>query len=421
MIIIKYQILLVSKMLFSRKEQILMNKEKIKNTLKSNKMIFAIYYYLVSFILKFVGVFFKIDKSKLLFVVYGGQRYDDSPKVIYERLKEKNSDFRYIWAFQNPDAFKNVIPENEMVKIDSFSYFFHALSSGYWITNSSASRGLNFLKKDTKNIMFTHGMTGIKHIGSDINNKSTQFGNDIHKERRDIIFVEGNLTEINILERAMKLSQNYFKNTGLPRNDELFSINDEKVKVLRKKMGIPNDKKVILYAPTFRDNTRSKNRGVTLNPPINFDYWEEKLGTEYVLLFTAHYEISNLIDIPKSEFIINAFKYPEINDLLIVSDILISDYSSIFFDFALLERPIFSFAFDFDEYKRERGLYDGYEKLFCYGVHKNEVDLIKAILNINYDIASEYTKDFVKYQYFEHFDPSVDRCIAAIFEEDLEN
>lgn len=380
-------------------------------------MIYLIYYYFISFILRIFGFFVKVDENKILFVVYGGQRFDDSPRVIYEHLKKQSSNFKYIWAFKDPEDFKKYLPNQEMVRIDSVSYFYHALSSRYWITNSSASRGLNFLKKETKNMMFTHGMTGIKHTGSDINDETTQYNRNIYKERQDLVFLEGNSKEVNILAKAWDLPRKVFRNVGLPRNDELFKISQEKIMSLRKKLNIPNGKKVILYAPTFRDYIKDEKNSVTLNPPINFEYWEKRLGSEYVLLFTAHYEIANLIDIPKTDFVINAFKYPQINDLLIVSDLIISDYSSVFFDFSLLEKPMFSFAFDFDEYSERRGLYDGYEQLFPDGVHRGEESLITSILNMNYEDACRYTKENVKYKYFEHFDPSVERCIKNIFEE----
>ena len=215
-------------------------KARIKAIVKNSSFIYSIYYYFGSVILKILGLFIRTDKNLILFVSYGGKKYDDSPRVIYEYLLKHpvSSKHKYVWAFTEPDKFIG-IPNK--VKIDTIKYYIVALKAGYWITNSSASRGLNFKKRATKNIMFQHGMTAIKKNGADMEVKK-----GIHRkhyfEKYDAIFVEGKF-ETKILIHAMHQDRNVFFVTGLPRNDSLVNVNIENVLRIKQKLNIPLDKK----------------------------------------------------------------------------------------------------------------------------------------------------------------------------------
>lgn len=387
----------------------------IKNILKTNKFIFLIYTNIFSFLLKILGFFIVTNPKQILFVVYGGQRYDDSPKAVYEAMlaDPRFTDFTFKWAFLNPDSVNEVSTQNKL-KIDTLEYFIEALKSKYWITNSSASRGLNFMKNSTKNIFFTHGMTGIKKIGIDIKNRS---GFDLFKERHDYIVLEGKKEE-EIIRRAWRVNDSTkILNIGLPRNDDLFTRSADSILILKHKLGLPQDKKVILYAPTFREYNRDSKFSTLLKPPFDFDNWYRELGDDYILLLTAHYEVSKLMNVPDNHpFIVNAFGYPNINDLIVVADLLISDYSSIIFDFALTERPIFSYSYDYDQYSEQRGLYDGYDNLFYNGILKSETEVIEAIKHLDFEVQSEFTKT-VKDTYFSHYADATERFIEVFVEE----
>ena len=134
---------------------------QLKAIVKNSSLIYCMYYYVGSLLFKIIGFFIKTDKNLILFVSYGGKKYDDSPKILYEYLIKNpiSPEHKYVWAFIEPSKFENV---PNKVKIDSFKYYITALKAGYWVTNSSASRGLNFKKSATKNILFEHGMVGIK-------------------------------------------------------------------------------------------------------------------------------------------------------------------------------------------------------------------------------------------------------------------
>ena len=390
-------------------------KSKIKAFVKRNKAIYSLYYHLGSFFLRFIGLFIRTDPDLILFISYGGQKYDDSPRVVYEYLLKHpvSSKHKYVWAFIEPDKFPQV---EQKVKVDTLSYYITAMRAGYWVTNSSASRGLNFRKKQTKNYLFQHGMAGIKKIGTDVELFDKAFRIGFH-ETFDAVFIEGK-KELDILPRAWQMDPSVFRMTGLPRNDDLATVTEDEIRRIKNRLGIPLSKKVILYAPTFREFSRAEDGRNALGIPIDFSKWEAALGTKYVLLVTAHYEVAKLLDeLPKNDFVINAFQYPVLNDLIKVSDILISDYSSIVFDYSILERPIFCYGYDYDSYSRERGLYADLDQLFSHGVLRTEDALLKAILEMDYSAECKYTKDHIKDEYIAAYGNAAEKAVQIIFKE----
>ena len=212
------------------------------------------------------------------------------------------------------------------------------------------------------------------------------------------------------------MDSSVFYTTGLPRKDDLSTVTEEEISTIKDRLGIPQSKKVILYAPTFREFSRADDGRNALEIPIDFSKWEAALGQEYVLLVTAHYEVAKLLDeLPKNDFVINAFKYPVLNDLIKASDILISDYSSIVFDYSIMERPIFCYGYDYDTYLAERGLYTDLEQLFSHGVLRTADEVLKAIQEINYEQECEYTRDHIKNEYIAAYGDAASAAVQLIF------
>lgn len=389
----------------------------LKTFVKNNRFVYTLYYLAGSLALRFIGLFVKPDPNLILFASYGGRKFDDSPRVVYEYLQKHpvSESHRYIWAFAKPEDFPDV---PDKVRIDTVSYYLTALRSGYWITNTSIARGLNFKPKNTKNILFNHGMIGIKRIGFDVLQKEKSFVTAFH-EKYDYVFVEGK-KEIPILSKVWNLDESVFRTTGLPRNDDLIGFSADEVVKIKNKLGIPDGKRVILYAPTFRDYDKTADGSSALHLPISFDKWDAALGEEYVLLVTAHYEVAKFLEsLPHNDFIVNAFGYPYINDLIKVSDILITDYSSIVFDYAILERPIFCYGYDYDTFRVVRGTYMDIDKLFCEGVIQDEDLLLNAIRNMDYAKQCHYTKTRIKEEFLASYGDSAKKAVDIIFENEI--
>jgi CDP-glycerol glycerophosphotransferase len=152
---------------------------------------------------------------------------------------------------------------------------------------------------------------------------------------------------------------------GYPRNDFLTTHTAADIARVKARLGVPEGKKVVLYAPTWRDNQHSSGVGYTYKAEADFDALRAALGEDYVILFRAHYFISNSFDFSGTGgFVVDVSRVDDINDLYVISDMLVTDYSSVFFDFANLRRPMAFFMYDLDHYESDlRGFYLSLDEL----------------------------------------------------------
>ncbi len=375
---------------------------------KSNQVIYTVYYYLGTFIVNLLKLFVKPEGKLFLFISYGGKQYDDSPKEIYEYMlrDERFDGYKFVWAFREPDKF--ILPKGITVKTDTFKYYLTALKARVWITNVAVERGLNFKGKNTLYFCTWHG-TPIKKIGSDLNNKSGAF---VAKSSSnfDLFCAQGEF-DAEIFARVFNLKEESVAITGLPRNDSLaIERNKNEVKTLRKKLGLPDNKRVILYAPTFREY-----EGYSLNPPIDLKKWESKLGNNYILLMRAHHAVLDSMTIPKeSAFVYDVSNYHSLNELMVIADLLISDYSSIFFDYSILGRPMFCFAYDYEEYRSKRGVYFDVRQEILGGTI-TEDELLYLVENTPYKLAVEKTIKF-REKYVDSYGDATKKSVDLIYD-----
>lgn len=382
-------------------------KNKIEYLLKHNAFIQKAYKVCAGSALRIAGWFVKTDPHLVLINALGGKRFGDSPKVIYDYLRG-HDEFKYlklVWAFEDPDKFDTGC---ENIKMDTWAYFKTALKAKYWISCVNIERGLDFKKKATHYLNTWHGVP-LKYIGNDCPGRQDYDMSYIN------YFCYSGPFEHDIYQRAFKVKADNMLLSGLPRNDELYQVDAEKVVEMRKRLNIPKGKKVLLYAPTWRE---SEDGGKTYNlsPPVDFKKWEKELGDEYVLLFRAHHFTTQHMQIQFNDFIRDASDYPAINDLMIASDILISDYSATIFDYCVLERPIISFAYDYEEYKESRGLYIDLPTELPCGIVKTEDEVINSIKKMNYAAISERVKSF-KSKYVPVGGNATEICVKALFGE----
>lgn len=367
---------------------------RIKMLLKGNKFFYNLYSALFGFILNICNIFIKVDNRIILFNCFGGKKFDDSPKAIYEyMLKNKKYDkYKIYWAFD--DINKYTLPRGIKIKNNSINFFYIALKARYWITNSSMERGLKFKNKETFYINTWHG-TSIKKLINDQENLKFCF----KVSKADVYFAQSRY-DVDTFSSAFGVDKKKIVLAGLPRNDELVnSISENDINAIKQRLQLPLEKKIILYMPTFRDFDKDKN-GNYIKPPIDISKWKQKLGNEYVLLFRAHYEISKILGIGFDDFTYNVSDYEHLNDLLKIADILVSDYSSVMFDYSILEGPIYSFAYDYDRYVEKRGCYIDITTELPNGICRNEDELIDKIINCNYDEQVLKTRRF-KEKYIE--------------------
>lgn len=343
-------------------------------------------------ILSFIAIFVPTRQRTMIITSFAGRKFDDSPKALYDAIckRKEFDDWDIIWVFVKPENFE--IPRGRKIRIDTWSFFYALMYSKVWISNSGMDRGVGIRTHDKVRIETWHG-TPLKKIGVDQN--SNVLGNQKHNGKIDHETIRCAQSEFdrNVFARIMQADKKCFLMSDLPRNDGLLRYTQSDKKSIKCSLDIGN-KRVILYMPTYREYLIDQKNQTYLAPPINLHKWEEKLGEEYVLLIRAHYAVSVALNIIENDFVRDVSSYPFINDLYIIADILISDYSSAFFDYSILDKPMLCFAYDEEEYKEKRGLYfDIHTELPC-PIDKDENSLIKHINNMEYKKECENTRVF---------------------------
>ncbi|MCY1025909.1 CDP-glycerol glycerophosphotransferase family protein, partial [Mammaliicoccus sciuri] len=165
------------------------------------------------------------------------------------------------------------------------------------------------------------------------------------------------------------------------------------------------NKKVILYAPTWRDNDRTDVGKYNFKLKLDLDAFSKELSNEYVLLIRAHYLVSEHLNLEDYKNVYDLSDANDINELFLMSDVLITDYSSVYFDYANLRRPILFFAYDKDEYANDiRGFYLPYESDLPGPVFETSEALIDYIKSMQYeDIPQSDTYKTFNHKY-NHLD-----------------
>lgn len=382
-------------------------KKTLENIIKSSKQIKAIYTMLGSFAIRTIGLFVKTDDRLILMNSFGGKKYDDSPKALFEYMLRDSrfNDYSFVWAFHNPERF--TIEGAETVKTDTFKYFITALKAKCWVTNSGIERGLNFKKKQTVYLNTWHG-TPLKLMGRDIPGESDEF-----RLNHDIQCSQSKY-ETEIFSRVFGLKKECFAEVGLPRNDELANATTQRQAEIKEALGIPKEKKLILYAPTYREYDRDDSLNCIQQIKLDLDKWKHKLGNEWVLLLRLHYEVAKAVgDAADGEFAIDVSQHESINDLMIASDVLVTDYSSIMFDYSILNKPIYIYAYDYDEYSKRRGLYFDVREELCGGsITVDELIELISIFNTQDNLKKIAT---FREKYVNSFGQATEQTVEILF------
>lgn len=371
-----------------------------------------------------------VDDKVIVFESFMGRQMSCSPKALYlEMLRdEKYKEYKKVWAFVNPEKYQSLLTDENtiVVKYKSAEYYKYCATAKYWVTNSRLPQEL-ILKEGQEYIQCWHG-TPLKRLGYDIKlyngskaaTRELQQTYNADAKRYTYLlspsdFYTEKITSAFNLKNLGK--EDIFIQKGYPRNDFLYSYSQDDVKNIKEKLSIPEGKKVVLYAPTWRENQHKPGDGYTYDLGVDFQKLYEELKDEYVILFRAHYFISNSFDFEKYEgFIIDVCNYDDVNHLYVASDILVTDYSSVFFDYANLDRPIIFYMYDFEAYKDEmRGFYIDLEEL-PGPIVKEESGLISAIKTMGHE---GYELDGVYQEFNRKFNPYRQPCSSVILDEIL--
>ena len=384
-------------------------RQRLAYFLKHNLLVQKIYKVCMSAVFRFLGLFVATDPELVLFSSFMGSKFNDSPKAIYDYMQNhpEYKKYKCIWAMEKPADY----PALQTVKIDTFRYFMTALRAGYWVTNTNIERGLSFKKKKTVYLNTWHGIA-LKTIGNDCPGRKDYNFNSVN-----VLCVSADHDE-RVFRTAFNARESCYLRCGMPRNDELWHATLEQKEAFRKKLEIPADKKVILYAPTWRDS-EDGGKSYAIKPPVDFAAWKERLGEEYVVLFRAHHITTKILNVQFDDFVRDVSDYPAVNQLMIASDLLITDYSAIAFDYSILCRPIFCYAYDYDTFLAERGTYFEIDDKYPTKACRTEQALLDQICAANYEKESENTRKF-RDEFIRYGGDATERCVKALFKKEKE-
>ncbi|WP_062354086.1 CDP-glycerol glycerophosphotransferase family protein [Bacillus kwashiorkori] len=328
-------------------------------------------------------------QEKIVFVT----SFPENNIAVNEALKKKNNSLQTVFLCRK-NCYQSVKAESTTAN----AYYFetpnikHSILSIYHLATAKIVIVDNYygflatvkFKKSVQCIQVWHAAGAIKKFG--LEDESNKYRSPKAMKRFKKVYQQfhkvlvGSEKMATIFQKAFGLAEENMLPLGIPRTD--FFYDERKHEQIRKQFyeAYPElkGKKIILYAPTFRDEEQTI--------AIHIEKFKAGLGEKFALLFRLHPLVANALNINNDGFVYNFSSYPKVNDLLIIADYLITDYSSIPYEFALLEKPMIFYPYDIEKYTEKRGLWGEYEHLVPGPVVYSSEEIIKVILTNNYDL-----------------------------------
>jgi len=327
--------------------------------------------------------------------------YCCNPKYIAEELLKRKLPYKLVWMVdERYDKFSSNFPQDKIKIVFSGTKEaeIQRATSKIIIDNERAFfyPESNTIKKTEQVYIQTwHGSLGIKKVGAERTRLSERQCFYHHLDSEQLDYLISNSTFETDLYKRYFYGYGKILEFGHPRNDILFQKNTQNIKdKVYKYFNIPRNKKIIIYAPTWRDDYDRKALSIDLTLVKNT--MEKCYGEEFVVLNKLHPKYISVNDtVNSTEDIICATYYPDMQELLVAADMVITDYSSCIFDFMLTGRPAFVYATDIDKYEKQRGLYYPLEST-PFPIARNNKELVKNILNFDEEKYKKEVEQFLK-------------------------
>lgn len=347
-----------------------------------------------SLILNFVQRLFRIipiRHNKLIFIDYYGMGYGCSPKSLSDYINEHKPNWKIVWCFTNPDKF--TVKGIKKIRYFSLLFFYELATSKILVTNF---RMPVFYKKrkGQKYVQTWHSSLRLKKVEGDVESvlKPNYIEMAKHDSNQIDLFVSGCRITSDTIKRAFWYRGEIIE-SGTPRIDTLIHNSLERIKEIRSDLGIALDMKVLLFAPTFR-NCENKNY-LSFDTDKLLKLINDHQKPNWIVLNRFHPHDYNKKGDLMSKDTIDVTNYSDVQDLMLIADILVTDYSGLMFDFAYTQKPCFLYVPDLEEYIRsERSLYFDIKSLpfpMCFSIE----ELAKNIIEFNQDTYEVATKSFL--------------------------
>ena len=364
------------------------------------------------------------NKKVVVFESFLGKQFSDNPRAIYEYLQDHPYPYKLYWSVdqKHHDNFQD--KNLNCIRRFSLKWLFIMPRAGFWVTNSRMPVWLP-KPKHTLYLQTWHG-TPLKRLAADMDEvyipgtTAESYKKNFIKEAKNWDYlISPNAYSTEIFRRAFQFDKGVLE-TGYPRNDFICNHNNkETIEKLAADYAIPLHKKVILYAPTWRDNQFYEKGKYRFDINLDLDLMKEKLGKNYVILFRLHYLVSENLDLtPYDGFAYDVSNHEDIRELYLMADILLTDYSSVFFDYGNLKRPMIFYVYDIDQYRDHlRGFYFNFEQEAPGPLVKTTEEVIQTIQKMEADgfpLSAKFDSFYEKFCYLEYGD-STRKVVETIF------
>lgn len=339
-----------------------------------------------------------IKKKWVVFESMWGSKFSCNPRYLYEYIDKNHPDYKCIWVLK--DECTPITGNGERVRRLSLKYLYYMARAKYFVNNVNFADAY-VKRKGQVEVQTMHG-TPLKTIGLDVPGDfptKKKEDNYIRKCKRwDYLIVQSKFVA-DLAPTAFRF-QKTIMDTGYPRTDILYASNNQtEMSGLKEKLGLPADKKVIMYAPTWRIRNR-------FDLMLDLQKMKEKFSEEYVLILRLHhFSAKGWEGVPEDGFVYDLTNYQSIEDLYIITDILITDYSSVMFDYAVLNRPMLFFTYDLDDYRDKlRGFNIDIEKeapgplLFTAEEVNNAIENIEETIENSKQRVEAFHEKYIQYE-----------------------
>ena len=300
----------------------------------------------------------------VFFEAWKGRQYSDNPRAVFEELVRRGDPRRLVWAVEDHGV---EVPDGVETVVTGSRAYFRALGRARWVV-SNDSMPKHYAKRDGSRYGQTWHGTPLKRIGFDIENLQMankdylkQFAKEVAKWDA---LVSPNPYSTDIFRRAFRYDGPVLE-TGYPRNDVFHRPEDRAARTaeVRSRLGIEPGKQVILYAPTWRDNQYDRAGRYQFAMKLDLERMYRRFKDDAVLLIRGHQLVASTVDTSMfGGFARNVSYYPDISDLYLAADVLVTDYSSVMFDFVNTGLPMLFFTHDLEAYRDDlRGFYLDFE------------------------------------------------------------
>ncbi|PVC96205.1 hypothetical protein DBP19_07565 [Streptomyces sp. CS090A] len=337
-------------------------------------------------------------RDAVLYLSLGGKQFSDSPRSVYEELVRRGVEVEHIWI--QDAGLPEMPPEAGVVGWGSRAFYEALARSRYVVVNTAI--GDWFVTRPGQKVVQTWHGTPLKKIGADLlgspKSNPAYIAGLPHSYRQFDFVVSPNAYTTEIMSRAYCIEGDMFE-SGYPRNDVFYAPDrEERAARVRERLGLPEGKKVVLYAPTWREDQRHASKLYKLDLRIDLAAAQAELGGDHVLLFRKHPKVHGSVPGAGRGFVWDVTRYPDIADLYLVADVLITDYSSALFDFAHSDKPMLFFTYDLEHYRDTlRGLYFDFTTRAPGPLLETSEQLVRAVRDVD-AVEAEYKEKYAQFK-----------------------